>query len=170
MCSTSATMAKEASDEEATATNGLLEDLGGLPLAIENIAAQIRMRNSSVAKFVNIYHEKGSRIRGLSNRSSGASQHDLRSVFSLSIQSLAPDAFKLLCMLSTMSTEQTSLSLVGFHEQDYEGWLDDPLDEWVDFCEDELTYVPISGTFSASCTLYTILTCGTDSIMILSHC
>jgi hypothetical protein len=119
-------------DEAATAKK-VAQQLGGLPLAINQMAALINARNLSLRQFEVMYTKHEQRLHN--QKKSGwkylGYKHSLDSVWQLSFENLSNDARAFLGVLSFFSAD--SIPLEVFKTEDPER-LPPPLA----FCEDEL--------------------------------
>lgn len=122
---------------ESTAARDVAAELGGLPLALNQMAALVNARGCSIQDFNALYTKHQRRLH--KERKSGwkylGYEHALDTVWELSFTNLGEEARAILGVLSFFSADSVPADVF----QPADSTL---LAEILTFCEDELTYVP----------------------------
>lgn len=123
---------KHASDE-SDASQNVAKQLGGLPLALNQMAAFINARNCSISEFQAMYakHEQHLHKQRKSGWKYLGYQHSLDTVWDISFQELGPEARACLGILSFFSADSVPSEVFTPLEAN-------DLPELLSFCEDEL--------------------------------
>jgi hypothetical protein len=99
----------------------ICSDLGGLPLAIDQIAGFITQRKLQVEEFLALYHRNSAKIDSR-KQGFGDYQHTLATVFKMSLENLSGDALHLQNLLAFLEPDRVYESIF----EDGAGLVDDP--------------------------------------------
>lgn len=100
---------KGLSEQEKEAASEICRRLGGLPLAISQVASIMKRRNMSMKKFLDLYEAESARIHASGKVEIGSHYtHTIKSVWLLSFTNLSPPASRLLGVLSFLNPDNIS--------------------------------------------------------------
>ena len=93
------------SEDERHAAQLLCTRLGGLPLALETIAAQIRLRQRSIADFLTMYEKHSARLNQQRRGIDRFYKFSLRTCWQTAFDSLSPNASHLLAVIAFIAPD-----------------------------------------------------------------
>jgi hypothetical protein len=96
---------------ELRAARSIASELGGLPLAIVQIAGLIRRRHYSLQHFLEVYNRHTRRVLDSSGRTSDH-YHSLSTIWTQTFMGLDGHTLELLLVLSMFDPDQTDVSLL----------------------------------------------------------
>jgi len=102
---------RNSSEREDTAAREIVQSLGGLPLAINQIAGFIVQQRMSLAEFMPCYERNSVKVDQYSLRR-GENEHTLRTVWELALDCLPPSSSSLQNLLAFLDPDRTLESVL----------------------------------------------------------